>query len=322
MMNMLYLTDAKFNDFDDVAEISVVDGWRWQISGDGTGYLLSPDNVEYCNFNIMNGMMQFEPDGDITTIPGLNLTQVQEMGEQYMDEVLFSEAEQADLSTYLEDREEQAKNRKKEIYESIKGSITLSYDGHGNWETLVDTDKVKELSGIETPAVLQGKDEGIKLFNRIAETMMTNSSLKDPCGYMKKPDNLYDCIYHEYESQYNNALSAIDNGFMDGTGYGVQGVLNNLTKTVRSDVTKQVIPKGEKYGDLRFVTPTDEQKGLVKDMVKARLSLTLMYERKRSYEAETKQKAIQTLQTSCDKLNHSIYGEIQATKTAETPMTM
>ena len=321
-MNMLYLTDAKLDDFDAMAEIPVVDGWRWQISGDGTGYLLSPDDTEYCKFSVMNGTIQFEPDGDVSVVSGLDLTKVQEMGEQYMDEVLFSEAEQADLSTYLEDREEQTKNRKKEIYAAIKGSITLSYDGHGNWETYVDTDKVKELSGIETASVLQGKDEGVKLFNRIAETMMTNSSLKDPCGYMKKPDNLYDCIYHEYESQYNNALSAIDNGFMDGTGYSVQSVLENLPKIVRSDVTKQIVPKGEKYSDLRFVTPTNEQKGLVKDMVKARLGLTLIYEKKRSYEAETIEKATKTLQTSCDKLNQAIYGGVQVTKTAETPMTM
>ena len=322
-MDMLFLADAKLNDFDQTVTVPVVDDWSWEISGDGTGYLLSPDNTKYCNFNIMAGTIQMSPDDSVTQVPGLSLSVVQEMGEQYMDDVLFSEAKRADFSNYVEARNEQAKSRKKEIYESIKGNITLSYDGHGNWKTLVDTQKIKDLSGIESEPVLMSKEQGIELFNKVAETKMTNSSLKDPCGYMKASDNLYDFIHSEYQGQYSRALNSIEDGYIEATGYAVQSVLNNLTKTVRSDVTKQVVPKGEKYGDLRFVTPTDEQKKCVKQMVKSRLALTLIYEKKRGYDDATINKRTQELKNNCRKLQESIYNS-QPTKeqTQDTSMTM
>ena len=76
-MDMLFLADAKLNDFDQTVTVPVVDDWSWEISGDGTGYLLSPDNTKYCNFNIMAGTIQMSPDDTVTSVPGLSLSTVQ-----------------------------------------------------------------------------------------------------------------------------------------------------------------------------------------------------------------------------------------------------
>ena len=140
---------------------------------------------------------------------------------------------------------------------------------------------------------------------------------------MKAPDNLYDFIYSEYQGQYSRALNSIEDGYIEATGYAVQSVLNDLSKIVRSDVTKQVVPKGEKYGDLRFVTPTDEQKKCAKQMVKSRLALTLIYEKKRGYDDATINKRTQELKNNCRKLQESIYNSQPAKEqTQDTSMTM
>ena len=90
-MDMLFLTDAKLNDFDQSVEIPVVHDWRWNVSGDGTGYLQSPNGDKFCNFNLMSGTLQLTPDAPTETVPGLTLATVQEMGEQYAQNILFDE---------------------------------------------------------------------------------------------------------------------------------------------------------------------------------------------------------------------------------------
>lgn len=319
-MEPLYLADIKFDDFNKTEELPLINNWCWSISGDGTGCLLSPDNTKYCMFDIMAGTLQFKSDSTKGSV-AKSLNEIQTIGETYADKCLFSKEEHEEFAKYLKNRGEQTTARKKEIYNKIQGSVTLSYDAHGNWQTLVDTEKVKELSGIISEPVLQGKDAGINLFNRIAETMMSNSSLKDPCGYMKKPDNIYDMMRKEYEQQYDSALAAVENGILDGTGYALQSVLDNIQKTVRSDVCS-IVPGGEKYGDLRFVTPTEEQKKLGKDMVKARLALSLIFEKKRSYDDATIEKAKETLKKACNALSDSIYGDGSMTKKADEQITM
>lgn len=280
----LFLADAEFSDFNGIVSIPVINGWEWSLSGSGTGYLKAPDGTEHCQFDLASASIRLEPGGDIVTAPGLTAPLVQEMGEKYAYEVVFSEGEKNAYDAASKTRVAEKKAYSKTVYDLLKGAVQLERK-NGTWLAHVDTDKVMGLAGIESAHVLS-RTQGITLFNQMAEKLHAYP-LRDPSGYMSLKGNLYEFIHKEYQNQYENTLQAIDNQMIDATGYGVEAVLNHLEATVRKNISQDCLPKGEKYGDLRFVPATDECKTAVKEFVKQRVSKTLTYEKKRSYEKAT-----------------------------------
>lgn len=285
----LFLTDAEPNLPTDVAHIPVIDGWSWEISGTGTGCLHSPDGKQHCQFDLLNATIAFEPDGECIKAPGLSAAIVQDMGEKYAYDIVFSDIEKAAYDEHVIIRNNTKKVHDRGIYSQLKGLVQLEQRDDGSWLAHVDADKVKALTGIESNHVISSEN-GYTLFNRMCEKLSARP-LRDPSGYMALKGNLYDFIHTEYQNQYEDVLQGIDNQMIDSTGYGVEHVLKTLQSTIRHDI-REYLPKGKDFGTLRFVPATDERKQAVQDFVKYRVSKTLTYEKKRSYE-----------QSSIDKTN-------------------
>lgn len=277
---LYFLRDAEFSNLDDVAIVPVIPGWDWSISSTGRGSLSAPDGTKHCVFDLMAGTIQFEPDGETVTAPGLSADLVQEMGERYANEIVFTPEEQSAYIKQIEIRDDAKKQHNRSVWNSLKGVIQIEHKD-GSWLAHVDTDRVRELTGIESDHVLSLQN-GYQLFNQMSEKLHA-APLRDPSGYMALSGNVYEFIHTEYRNQYENVLQGIDNMMVDGTGYGVSAVLDKLTPTIRKNVS-EFLPEGERFGDLRFVKASDEQKQAMKNFVKCRVSKTLAYEKKRSYE--------------------------------------
>lgn len=275
-----FLTDVEFHEPNEVVSVPVIPNWDWKLSDTGKGHLTAPDGTRHCSFDLLNHTIQFEPNGDFLTAPGLSLTIVQEMGEQYAYDVVFGEEERAAYDDHIVIRNNTKKMHDIDVRKQLKGTIQMERKG-SDWLAHVDTEKVRDLTGIESPATISIK-EGTELFNRMSECLHAKP-LRDPSGYMALEGNMYEFINREYRNQYENILQAIDNQMVDGTGYGVSHVLDTLQSTVRKDVS-EYLPKGLFYGDLRFIKATDERKQAAQEFVKCRISKTLTYEKKRSYE--------------------------------------
>ena len=283
---LLYLSDAEFTPAAETLHVPVIDGWDWEISQSGKGCLHAPDGGRHCLFDLSSCSLSFEPDGEPFTAPGLTASLVQEMGERYAYDVAFSEEEREAYDSHAAIRENTKKMHDRQVRDLLRGVIQLERKD-GAWMAHVDTEKVRELSGIESSHVVSA-EQGHELFNAMSERLHARP-LKDPSGYMALKGNLYEFIHKEYQNQYENILQAIDNQMVDGTGYGVSHILDTLQTTVRKNIS-EYLPKGEKFGDLRFLRATDEQKQAVRDFVKCRVSKTLTYEKKRSYEKSALEK--------------------------------
>ena len=299
---LLFLTDAEFDDFWTEAEVPVIDGWNWKVSGDGTGYLQDPEGQKHCQFNLIDGTMKFEPDGMTISAPGLDLSLAQEMGETYATEVAFTEAEQAAYQEHVLLRDNTKKQHDQQVRGELKGTIQLEHRD-GSWLAHVDNEKVKDLTGIDAPHVCSAKD-GVELFNRMSEKLHAKP-LKDPTGYMALKGNIYDYLHQEYRNQYEDTLQAIDNQLLDGTGYAVSHVLDTMQSVVRKDI-KPFLPEGETYGNLRFVEATDERKKAVRDFVRCRVDKTLTFEKKRSYEKATLERTHQKFLDAGERFKESL----------------
>ena len=307
MRTAWYLADARFGKGGKTATIPVLDGWNWQMTSPKTGYLEGPDGAPFCSFDLVKETLTFEPGGAPTHAPGLSLDLVQEMGEQYVNDLLFSEREQQAYVAMDAVRKAEKKAYEKSVYHKHSGILQLEKQGSG-WLTHVDTGALKELAGIETNHVCS-RAEGIALFNQACRSLGAKT-LYDPTGYMSLPGNVYAMAYQEYENQYEDVLQAIDNGVVDGTGYGVEAVLKKLPTTIRQNFSNYCVPKGEAYGDLRFVKATGEMQSAIHEFVKARVSLTLIYEKKRSYEKATVKRAEEKYETAGKAVQKAIYGDV------------
>lgn len=300
---LLFLDNADFSNLSETVTVPVIDGWDWTISGNGKGFLTSPDGKEHCRFDLMSSTLAFEPDGEPFSAPGLSAQLVQEMGEKYAYELVFSEPEKKSYDEHVKTRDNTRKIHNRSVYESLRGVIQMEHK-NGAWLSYVDTDRVKELTGIESEHVLSTQN-GYALFNRMAEKLHA-SPLHDPSGYMALKGNMYEFIHTEYRNQYENMLQAIDNQMVDGSGYSVEAVLNNLQATVRKNITQNCLPDGEFFGNLRFVKATDERKDAVRNFVKCRVSKTLTYEKKRSYEPAAIERTNKKYEEAAERLKESL----------------
>lgn len=276
---LLFLSDAKPGPMEQT-QVPVIDGWCWNISGTGQGYLESPDGQKHCQFDLLKSTLSFEPQGEPFSAPGLSPSVIQEMGEKYACELAFSESEKNAYLEHVTIRNNTQKVHDRGVYNQLKGLIQIEHRD-GRALAHVDTDKVSQLTGIESEHIVSA-DDGYALFGRMCEKLHAKP-LRDPSGYMALKGNMYEFIRTEYENQYENILQAIDNQMVDSTGYGVLHILDTLQSRIRHDV-KEYLPEGETFGDLRFIEATQERKDAVKNFVKCRVSKTLTYEKKRSYE--------------------------------------
>lgn len=304
--NLLFLADAEFDNFEDTKTIPLINGWRWMISGAGRGCLLAPDDAKHCQFDLVSGQLQFEPDGTPFTAPGLSAALVQEMGETYACDMVFSEEDKKAYDTHAKARETAKKTLERNVRDALSRAFQMERKGD-SYLVYVDTDKVKHITGVEVPHVLS-KKEGVSLFNRLSEKLHCRP-LADPTGYMALDGNIYEFIHTEYANQYEDMLQAVDNQFVDGTGYGLTYVLDNLQSVVRKNITHNCLPKNENYGNLRFVAATDERKRAVTDFVKQRVSMTLTNERKRDYECAAIDKTKQKFHAAADRLKETLFSE-------------
>lgn len=279
----LFLSDATFASPDHVVTVPVMDDYVWNISGKGKGFLAAPDETIHCRFDLNAETLTFEPSGEPIHAPGLTASLVQEMGERYAQDVLFTPLEQEHYKEHVLKRNNTKKVYNRQVWNTLKGVIQLEQKD-GAWLAHVDRAKAKELTGIDTYHIYS-KSDGIALFNEMCIALHA-APLREPTGYMALSGNVYEFLQREYRNQYEDILQGIDNQLVDGTGYGVAHVLETLPSTVRKDVL-EFLPKGQEFGDLRFIAATEERKDAVRTFVKCRVSKTLTYEKKRSYEKAT-----------------------------------
>lgn len=279
----LFLSHVTFSSSNCAVEVPIIDGYVWNIFKDGKGFLVAPDGSKHCGFDLQKETITFDPSGESIHAPGLTASVVQEMGERYAQDLLFTDAEKEHYDQHVLKRDNTKKVHDRQVWNELKGVIQLEQKD-GSWLAHVDTVKAKELTGVETYHICS-KEDGMALFNQMSAALHA-SPLRDPTGYMALSGNVYAFLQNEYRNQYEDILQGIDNQLVDGTGYGVSHVLETLQSTIRKDVS-EYLPKGQNYGDLRFLEATEERKDAVRTFVKCRVSKTLTYEKKRSYETAT-----------------------------------
>ena len=276
MKNLLWLTDVKGS-----GTVPLIPGWTFQVEGD-TGCLKNADGVPFAQYDLSKETIQFVPDGEVIQVRGLTARLAQDVAEDLGKELLFSPEECAAYDSWRVKREELQKQRDQDIRSSLTGVIQLELR-EGEWSAHVNTEKLQELSGIAVKDTM-AREEGISLFNE-AVIAMGGTPIRDPTGYMACSGNVYQFFQQEYRNQYEDMLQGVDNQVIDGTGYGLDHVLLNLQSTIRTNVKAYCLPKRElSFGDLRFVPATEPQKKAIHEFVHARVSKTLIYEKRRSYE--------------------------------------
>lgn len=175
--------------------------------------------------------------------------------------------------------------------------------------TNVDVDFVKQ-QGVDVPEN-PSRNDGIVMFNAIAEKNNLKP-LRDPMGYMKLDDNLYDTIHTVYQREYDKTIDMVDNGLMPGGSYGLVAVKNKLAQNIRHDMSP-FMPENFKYSDLRFVKSTPDMVRSVEDYVGARVQLTHLHSIRRSVEASTFENIHQKMDMSGegikDKIEKVLIGE-------------
>lgn len=265
------------------SKVDLPGGWYWDIDPGKTGYLKGPQGELYVGYDLNEHIIQFGSDGR-TFAPGLNLWTVQEMGEKFVYDNFMDEDARTAYDQFSEERITNRREYEKGVRAEMSGMIQLEL-AEGEWTALVDTDKVKQMSGLDVDPEMT-REQGIALFNRISE-IRNVMPLRDPLGYMAADDNLYNYIKEAYDFQYNDTIDSIDAGFINGNGRGCEKVLDNLDKTVKKNVREYCLPDGVHYQVLRHVVMTDELQTAVDEFVKQRVTKTVNFEKKRSHDRES-----------------------------------
>lgn len=292
---------------DSDAVVELPSGWHWNVSADGTGYLMTPENQKCVGYDINTETIRFGADGEMNA-PGLNLWTVQEMGEKFARESFMDDSACEAYDTFSKERRAQRSDYEKGVRAEMAGLIQVELKG-GEWTAHVDTEAVKAVTGIESEPEIS-REEGIALFNRMSEARNV-MPLRDPMGYMTLDGNTYDYIKDQYEFQYDDTIQNIDAGFINGNGRGCEAVLDKLDSVVRKNVREYCLPEGMNYQDLRHVDATPEIQTAVNDFVKQRVTKTVNFEKKRSHSAESLAKDHDKFVASADNLKLAISEEAQ-----------
>lgn len=174
----------------------------------------------------------------------------------------------------------------------------------GGWLTHVNQEALRNEFNTETDHFVTSKEGGIETFNQISKSYDV-PPLRDPSGYMALDGNVQGYLKNSYVEQYETALDNIDDYIVDGTGYGVEAVLNKVDSVIRKDM-KNILPEDMSYGDLRFVEADANHKEAIDEMVGARVSKTLAFEKKRSYEDASLERIDKRFADASDKLTQSL----------------
>lgn len=200
---------------------------------------------------------------------------------------------------------------KKEFRTLLGKSLQIERKEDGAWLTHVDQKTLLNDYNIEVDSFVLSKAGGIETFNRVSESFDV-PALRDPSGYMAIEDNMQSYLKSSYQQRYEDALDNIDANIVDGTGYGVEAVLNKMDSVIRKDM-KNVLPKDMVYGDLRFVKATVEHKEAIDELSNARVSKTLAYEKKRSYEDSSLERIDQRFDDAGKKITQCLSGKEEST---------
>lgn len=292
---------------DSDARVDLPSGWYWDVQADGTGYLMTPEDQKCVGYDINTETIQFGADGRVNA-PGLNLWTVQEMGEKFARESFMDDKACEEYDAFSKERRALRSEYEKGVRAEMAGLIQVELKD-GEWTAHVDTEAVKDMTGIESEAEIS-REEGIALFNRMSEARNV-MPLRDPMGYMTLDGNTYDYIKDQYEFQYDDTIQNIDAGFINGNGRGCEAVLDKLDSVVRKNVREYCLPEGMNYQDLRHVEATPEIQTAVDGFVKQRVTKTVNFEKKRSHSAESLAKDHDKFVASADNLKLAISEEAQ-----------
>lgn len=197
---------------------------------------------------------------------------------------------------------------KKDFRERLGKSLQIELKD-GSWLTHVNQSVLRNEFNTETDHFVTSKEGGIDIFNRISKSFDVEP-LRDPSGYMALDGNIQSHLKSSYREQYSTTLDNIDDFIVDGTGYGIDAVLNKVDSVIRKDM-KNILPEGISYGDLRFIEAGTEQKQAIDNMVSARVSKTLAFEKKRSYEGSSLERIDKNFKEASDKLTEALSGETE-----------
>lgn len=176
----------------------------------------------------------------------------------------------------------------------------------GGWITHVNQDTLRNEFDAETNHFVTSKENGINIFNRVSEEHGVKP-LRDPSGYMALDGNVQSYMRNTYKDRYQETLYNIDDYIVDGTGYGVEAVLDKLDSVIRKDM-RDILPEDMNYGDLRFVEAGPEEREAVDELVGARVSKTLAFEKKRSYEESSLERIDNRLEDAGKNLTKCLEG--------------
>lgn len=278
-----WIANHEFDFSGNDARIDLPGGWHWDISPNKIGYLKAPGGELCVGYDLNTSTIQFGADG-VTKAPGLNLWTIQEMGEKFARDNFMDDNTCAEYDVFAKERGDQRKAYEKSVRAQMTGIIQLELR-EGKWTAHVDTDAVRDMTGIESKPELT-REQGIALFNQMSESRHV-MPLRDPMGYMVLEGNAYDYVKGQYEFQYDDTIQNIDGGLINGNGRGCEAVLNKLDATVRKNMREFCLPDGVVYQDLRYVEATPEIQGAVNEFVKQRVTKTVNFEKKRSHSAES-----------------------------------
>lgn len=302
-----WLANYKFDEPGNNGTIELPGGWHWDISENNTGFLITPNGDLCVGYDVGEQSISFGKDGQIT-VPGLNLWTIQEMGEKFARENFMDSDTAKEYDVFAEKRGEARRTYEKGVRNELRGLIVMKLK-EGQWSAHVDTDAVKNMTGIESEAVIS-KLDGAKLFNRISEARDV-MPLRDPMGYMIPENNIYTYIKDQYDFQYNDTIDNIDAGFINGNGYGCEKVLEKLDSVVRKNICEYCLPEGFHYSDLRYVETTPELENAVNEFVKQRVTKTVNFEKKRLHTAESLQKDhekfLKAAESLREKINEAVF---------------
>lgn len=268
------------------AIITLPGGWQWNVHSNDTGHLKLPDGTLCVGYDLNTNTMQFGDAGK-TGVTKLNLWTAQTMGEKFARENFMDPDTAKQYDEFARERDKTRRAYEKDIRGKMTGMIRLEMK-QGDWTAHVNVAEVKNLTGIESAAELS-RQEGIRLFNQMSIQQQV-MPLRDPMGYMTLENNVYDYIKDQYDFQYNDTINSIDAGFINGTGYGCEKILDNLDAVVRKNIREYCIPSGVHYQDLRFVSLTPEIEQAVDEFVKQRVTKTVNYEKRRDHTMESLQR--------------------------------
>lgn len=201
---------------------------------------------------------------------------------------------------------EEQRQHNKEIRTEVGSCLQLERK-NASWLVHVDRERIENAYGVQVDNHILSKQDGIALFNQLCESQGI-LPMERPEGYMPLQNNVYAYLHQCYQDSYEDALDGIEDGLLDGTGYGLQAVLDKLDSKIRKD-SHDFMPKGQNYGDLRYVALNDERKNAIDKYVGKRVMQTLTYEKSKGYEQSTITRFKEQLNDCADKIRATLEDE-------------